>query len=166
MNGRDGVTLLRDRLRLPLDPKQALEGIFDGADQAAEYRVNDAAAGEVEGVGKRTDGKEIKTVVPARSVRQQRFRMCRTAYLAWRAGSEGEFAATPADTWRQQASRAFAAELLAPAQLLKARYGKTGLNSHTVERVANEWLCPAQIIVHQAKNNGIEVKGVETAAYF
>jgi hypothetical protein len=49
---------------------------------------------------------------------------------------------------------------------LKARYGKTGLNSHTVERVANEWLCPAQIIVHQAKNNGIEVKGVETAAYF
>jgi hypothetical protein len=92
--------------------------------------------------------------------------MCRTAYLAWRAGSEGEFAATPADTWRQQASRAFAAELLAPAQLLKGRYGKTGLNSHSVERLANEWLCPPQIIVHQAKNNNIEVKAVDTAAYF
>ena len=166
MNGRDGVTLLHERLRLPLDPKQALEGIFDGADQAAEYRANDSAAGEVEGVGRRTNGRELKTVVPARSVLQQRFRMCRTAYLAWRAGSEGEFAATPADTWRQQASRAFAAELLAPAQLLKGRYGKTGLNRHAVERLASEWLCPPQIIVHQAKNNGIEVKGVETAAYF
>jgi hypothetical protein len=167
-NGREGVTLLRDRLRLPLDPIQALKGIFDGADQAAEYRSNDndTGAGEVEGVGKRTDRREIKTVVPARSVRQQRFRMCRTVYLAWRAGSEGEFAATPADTWRQQASRAFAAELLAPAKLIEERYRKTGLNNHTVERLANEWLCPPQIIVHQAKNNGIEVKGDETAAYY
>jgi hypothetical protein len=49
---------------------------------------------------------------------------------------------------------------------LKGQYGKTGLNSHAVERLANEWLCPPQIIVHQAKNNGIEVKGVDTAAYF
>ncbi len=165
-NGREGVTLLRDRLGLSLDPIQALKGIFDGADQAAEYRATDTGAGEVEGVGKRSDRREIKAVVPARSVRQQRFRMCRTAYLAWRAGSEGEFAATPADTWRQQASRAFAAELLAPAALIKERYGKTGLNNHTLDRLANEWLCPPQIIVHQAKNNGIEVKGGETAAYF
>ncbi len=166
VNGHDGVTLLRDRLRLPLDPIQALKGIFDGADQATEYRVAETGAGEIEGVGKRTDRKEIKTAVPARSVRQQRFRMCRTAYLAWRAGSEGEFAATPADTWRQQASRAFAAELLAPAKLIAQRYGKTGLNNHAVERLATEWLCPPQIIVHQAKNHGIAVKGVETAAYF
>lgn len=166
INGRDGVTLLRDRLRLPLDPIQALKSIFDGADQAADYRVTELGAGEVEGVGMRTDRREIKTAVPARSVRQQRFRMCRTAYLAWRAGSEGEFAATPADTWRQQASRAFAAELLAPAQLIRQRYGKTGLNNHAVERLAAEWLCPPQIIVHQAKNHQIAVKGVETASYF
>jgi Zn-dependent peptidase ImmA (M78 family) len=92
--------------------------------------------------------------------------MCRTVYLAWRAGIEGEFAATPADTWRQQASRAFAAELLAPATLLRQRYGKTGLDNVAVERLASEWQCPPQIIVHQAKNNKIAVKGVETAAYF
>ena len=165
-NGRDGVTLLRERLKLPLDPIQALNGIFNGADQKAEYRVAEMGAGEVEGIGKRTDRKEIKMAVPARSARQQRFRMCRTAYLAWRAGSESEFAATPADTWRQQASRAFAAELLAPAQLISQRYGKTGLNNHAVERLATEWLCPPQTIVHQAKNHGINVKGIETAAYF
>lgn len=166
VNGHDGVKLLRSRLGLPLDPKQALQIIFQGADQAAEYRVDEFGAGEVEGLGRRTDRKEVKAAVPARSIRQQRFRMCRTVYLAWRAGTEGEFAATPADTWRQQASRAFAAELLAPATLLKQRYGKTGLNNVAVERLASEWQCPPQIIVHQAKNNRIAVKGVETAAYF
>lgn len=166
VNGRDGATMLRDRLNLPLDPIRALKIIFDGADQAPEYRVTEMEAGEVEGIGKRTDQREVKTAVAARSARQQRFRMCRTVFLAWRAGGESEFAATPADTWRQQASRAFAAELLAPAKLLEQRYGKTGLNKTAVERLATEWLCPPQIIVHQAKNHGIAVKGVETAAYF
>jgi Zn-dependent peptidase ImmA (M78 family) len=85
--------------------------------------------------------------------------------MAWRAGSNGDAAATSATTWRQQASRAFAAELLAPAALLKERAGKTGLTRDTLQRLANEWMCPQLAIIHQAENHKIPLKGVDRALH-
>lgn len=164
-NGHDGVQLLRQRLGLPLDPRQALKRLFDDPEDSDLDRVTELAPGTIEGVARR-EGSEVRAIVPARSIKQRRFRTCRATYLGWRAGSGIDVAATPADTWRQQASRAFAAELLAPAKLIKDRYGKTGLNQNSVERLSSEWLCPAQIIVHQANNHRIPVKGVEHAAVF
>ena len=161
-NGQEAVQHLRNRLDLPLDPRAALEKLFDGADSSRAYEAN---AASIEGLARR-QGSEIRISVPAHSVRQQRFRMCRATYLAWRAGSDSEVAATPAETWRQQASRAFAAELLAPAELLKQRFGRSGLNARVIERLADEWQCPPRTIVHQAENNRIPVTGVETASYY
>ena len=105
----------------------------------------------------------MHVLVAARSARQQRFRMCRAVYLGWRAGSNVEAAATRAITWRQQASRAFGAELLAPAKLLKERAGKAGLTKVSVERLASEWMCPPRAIVHQAQNHKIPLLDAETA---
>jgi hypothetical protein len=164
-NGIDAVELLRQRLKLPIDPRQALSKLFDDSEMGEPDRVSEVASGAVEGVARR-ENSEIRATVPARSIKQQRFRTCRTTYLGWRASSNSEVAITPAETWRQQASRAFAAELLAPAKLIKDRYGKTGLNRNSVERLSSEWLCPEQIIVHQAKNHDISVNGVEHAAVF
>lgn len=164
-NGHEAVELLRQRLNLPMDPRQAISRLLDDAESSEPDRTLEMASGAVEGVARR-EGSEIRATVPARSVKQRRFRTCRAAYLGWRAGSDSEVAITPAETWRQQASRAFAAELLAPAKLLRDRYGKTGLNQNSVERLSSEWLCPAQIIVHQASNYRIPVKGVEHAATF
>lgn len=164
-NGYEGVQLLRNRLGLPLDPQQSLAKIFDGADKADAERLQDYNPSAVEGLARR-QGSEIRIAVPARSTRQQRFRMCRATYLAWRAGPEADVAATPAETWRQQASRAFAAELLAPSDLLKQRFGRSGLNARSIERLADEWQCPPRTIAHQAQNNKVPVTGVETAAYF
>lgn len=164
-NGYDAVQLLRQRLRLPLDPKQALKRLFDDPEPSDLDRVAEVPSKTIESVARR-DGSEVRAIVPARSVKQKRFRTCRATYLGWRAGPNTDIAVTPAETWRQQASRAFAAELLAPAKLIKDRYGKTGLNQNSVERLSSEWLCPAQIIVHQANNHQIPVKGVEHAAVF
>jgi hypothetical protein len=164
-NGIDAVELLRQRLKLPMDPRQALRRLFDDPETGEADRVPEMASGAVEGVARR-ENSEIRATVPARSIKQKRFRTCRATYLGWRASSNTEIAITPAETWRQQASRAFAAELLAPAKLIKDRYGKTGLNRNSVERLSSEWLCPEQIIVHQAKNNEIVVKGVEHVAVF
>lgn len=162
-NGLEAVEHLRNRLGLPLEPRPALEKLFDGADSGRVHEPNATAA--IEGLARR-QGSEVRASVPARSVKQQRFRMCRTTYLAWRAGPDSEVAATPADTWRQQASRAFAAELLAPAALLKQRFGRSGLDARAVERLADEWQCPPRTIVHQAENNKVAVKGVGTAEYY
>lgn len=163
-NGYDGVQLLRQRLGLPLDPRQALKRLFDDPEGGDLDRFAEAS-GAVEGVARR-EGSEVRAIVPARSVKQKRFRTCRATYLGWRASSDTDVAVTAAETWRQQASRTFAAELLAPAKLIKDRYGKTGLNQNSVERLSSEWLCPTQIIVHQANNHRIPVKGVEHAAVF
>ena len=162
-NGHEAVELLRQRLRLPIDPKQALSRLFD--DSATNWMPETLTGGAIEGVARR-ESSEIRATVPARSLKQKRFRTCRATYLGWRASPSSEIAITPAETWRQQASRAFAAELLAPAKLIRGRFGKTGLNKVSVERLSSEWLCPEQIIVHQAKNQRIPVKGVEHAAVF
>jgi hypothetical protein len=92
----------------------------------------------VEGLAQRR-GNEVKAAVSARSRKQKRFRMCRTNYLSWRAGNTGhsDVAATTGDTWRQQASRAFAAEILAPAELLKECAGTSGLTQDVAERLSS-----------------------------
>ena len=109
-------------------------------------------------------GTDIRVIVSTRSQRQRRFRMCKGIYLAWRSGPHGEAAVTTAQTWRQQASRAFAAELLAPADLLKERTAKTGLTPHLLDRLANEWVCPTQAIVHQAENHGVPLGAYQFAS--
>ncbi len=164
-NGHEAVELLRQRLSLPIDPRQAMRRLFDDPENADGDRFPDTTPNALEGVARR-EGMEIRANVPARSVRQKRFRTCRATYLGWRVGSGTDIAITPAETWHQQASRAFAAELLAPAKLIQDRYGKTGLNSFAIERLASEWLCPPRIIVHQAKNHKIPVKGGDNAAVF
>jgi hypothetical protein len=157
--------MLRLRLGLPLEPKAAVDRVLDGADADEETRLDESTSVMLEGVARRHKS-DFQAAVPSWSQRQRRFRLCRTAYLAWRAGADTDVAATPAETWRQQASRSFAAELLAPGALLRERFGRTGMTKVAVGRLANEWMCPPRTIVHQAQNHGIKVAAAETAAYF
>jgi hypothetical protein len=164
-HGYDAAGMLRLRLRLPLDPLRAVDQVLAGADKTEQGRLDEYSPDAVEGLIRRHQG-EFRAAVPARSARQRRFRTCRATYLAWRAASNTEVAATPAETYRQQASRSFAAELMAPAALIKERFGRTGLTALSVEKLASEWMCPPRAIVLQAHNHGVVVKGAETAAYY
>ncbi len=164
MDGYDSARLLRSRIHLPEDPKAAIDQLLGDAVLYPEAQLENSPDDAVEGVIRRQKG-ELRALVAARSARQRRFRTCLAVYLGWRAGSNGDAAATGAITWRQQASRAFGAELLAPANLLKERAGKGGLTQLSVDRLASEWMCPPQAIVHQAQNHRIPLLGVETALY-
>jgi hypothetical protein len=164
-HGYDAANMLRLRLKLPVDPLKAVDQVLAGADKTEQGRLDDYAPDSVEGLIRRQHG-EFRTAVPARSARQRRFRTCRATYLAWRAASNTDVAATPAETYRQQASRSFAAELMAPASLIKERFGRSGLTARSVEQLANEWICPPRAIVHQAQNHGVAIRGVEHAAYY
>lgn len=162
--GYDTASLLRRRLGLDKDPsRRAADNILAGAGASDEPRgwFIDSAPASIEGVAQNQKN-EIRTTIPARSFRQRRFRLCRSVYLGWRAGSGNDAAATTADTWRQQASRAFAAELLAPAELLKERAGTAGLTQDDVEGLAEELACPVMAIIHQAENHRVRLRGVHS----
>jgi hypothetical protein len=164
-DGYDSARLLRSRIGLTPDPRRASETLLGDTLQSAQARLDDNTPASMEGLTRR-NGPEMRTIVSARSARQRRFRMYRAAYLAWRTGQDGEAAITTASTWRQQASRAFAAELLAPADLLRDRAGKGGLTQDVVERLATEWVCPPLAIIHQAQNHGVPLRGVQMAVHY
>lgn len=96
-------------------------------------------------------------LVAMRSVRgpTRRFLGSRAIYLSIHAGLEGPRLVTDARTWDQRASRAFAAELLAP------RAGVTALFDEAMQRdgsddalaeVAEHYRVSPQLVVHQLQN--------------
>ena len=164
-NGIDAVELLRQRLKLPMDPRQALRRMFDDPETGELDRVPEIASGAVEGVARR-ENFELRATVPARSIKQK------NSGPAERLTSGGAQVQTPKLRSRQprrggnRLAEHSPQSFLLQRNSLRIGYGKTGLNRNSVARLSSEWLCPEQIIVHQAKNNDIAVKGVEHAAVF
>ena len=72
-----------------------------------------------------------------------------------------ERAATDASTRRQQASRAFAAEMLAHRMALLERASSTGFDGEDIEQLASEFICPFEAVARQAYRAGIPLRGVE-----
>jgi hypothetical protein len=97
----------------------------------------------------------------ARSARQRRFRACAATYVAWTAQDGEDRAATEASTRRQQASRAFAAEMLAPQQTLIGRASRSGFDGDDLEDLASEFVCPYDTVMWQASRAGISLRGIE-----
>ena len=89
---------------------------------------------------------------------QQRFTTARAAFLAW-AGSSGEHLVTSAITRDQQASRAFAAELLAPTAFIRTKAANRVLSDHAIAEIAQSLGAPAGAVRYQARHAGIHVVG-------
>jgi len=107
------------------------------------------------------DNSTAKLATVARTAREQRFKACSAAYIAWKAGSGEDRASTPAFTRHQQASRAFAAELLSPRKYLQSRAPKHGFTSDQIEALAGELICPFETVARQAYHAKIPLRGVE-----
>lgn len=92
-----------------------------------------------------------------RSPRAERFALARAAFLAppVDAGFDGRLV-TDSLSWEQAASRAFAAELLAPAAALRERLGKVADDS-TVASLADEFDVAERVIEHQIENHRLAV---------
>ena len=88
-------------------------------------------------------------------VDSQRFLEARSLYHALAATRKSQRLVTEAGSWDQKASRAFAAELLAPRQALLNRLTESAADGETVDRLSSEFQASTLVIERQLENTGI-----------
>jgi hypothetical protein len=151
---------LRSRLGLGVQkPRKEVDDLLGGVASNGAV-LTERGPGPVTGLIHRVNGvAHIGTV--AKSGRQRRFRSCAAAYIAW-CSKSGDFrAGTAAITRRQQASRAFAAEILAPRQYLFERAGNSSLTEEDIEKEAGKLMAPYDTVLWQAWRGGVSLWDVE-----
>jgi hypothetical protein len=154
------ASALRTRLGLGgQHPKKAVDELLGGV-ASKEAVLTEKGPAPLTGLIHRSNGvAHIGTV--ARSARQRRFRACAATYIAWLSKSGDMRAGTVAFTRQQQASRAFAAELVAPRQYLFERSGNTGLTEEDIEKEAGKLIAPFETVLWQAWRGGVSLLDVE-----
>lgn len=86
------------------------------------------------------------------------FSAARASFLAWVGGESDSRLVTTARTRQQRASRAFGAELLAPAAYLRKRLGKDrDVSPFTLDKVSSDIGVASTIVRLQAQNNGYRI---------
>lgn len=140
------------------DPGLAIKRLFDDI-LDKETLVLPGGPSSIDALARRVNG-TVQGGLLKLHPRQRRFHGCRFLYLGWRSTDGQETAATAAATRKQQASRAFAAELIAPYRSLQERAGRHGLTTEDINKIAEEFTCPEWVIDHQARNHGIRLRGI------
>jgi hypothetical protein len=160
--GRHAADVLRQNTGAGADtesPRKHLEEVFGSILLRQSASFSEAPASIAALISRNDTLASIATV--ARSAREQRFKVCTAAYIGWAGISGEDRLATAAFTRHQQASRAFAAELLAPRNYLQGRAPTHGFTSDQIESIAGELICPNETVVWQAHHAGIPLRGVE-----
>lgn len=140
-------------------PKKAVEEVL-GRAAFPEGEVAGTGPNGLTAIVKRFENSaRIATI--AKSARQRRFRACTAIYMAWTSEAGEDRASTEAITRRQQAGRAFAAEMLAPKEELLDRAPRHGFDSDDLETIASDFVCPYPTVMWQAHRAGIPLRGVE-----
>ncbi|MFZ0210503.1 MAG: hypothetical protein WAL59_31100 [Roseiarcus sp.] len=157
--GFHAAKALRARLGLGDNPRKAVVTLLGGTAAKSSVLAENGPA-PVTGLTHRTNGlAHIGTL--ARSARQRHFRASAAAYIAWCSQPGDIRAGTVAFTRRQQASRAFAAELVAPRSYLFERGGKAGFTEEDIEEVAGDLVAPHDTVYWQALRGGVPLLDVE-----
>lgn len=106
-----------------------------------------AAAG-----GKR---KHVGFVLKEGRPESQRFRLCRLIYHYMTTGSANAWAISNAATQQQRSGRAFAAEFLAPHEVLAAHAADKTPDDDLIDSLAARFRVSPMVIHHQLENHGI-----------
>jgi hypothetical protein len=123
-------------------------------DKGAEKSTESLNTQFVSGAVSRTDD-NTRVALVGTNVAQRKFSAARAAFLAWSTEKISSRLVTTARTRDQQASRAFAAELLAPAKYLKKRLGdRNEISSFQLDKLSEEMGIASTVVHYQAKNNG------------
>jgi hypothetical protein len=153
-HGYEAARMVRRKLQLEgLSPHRVVDTIFGAAVRGDAPAFDGTKPTALEGMAGRRAG-TMRVAIPKVSAQLRRATLCRASYLAWRIGDGEASAVTTAGTLDQQASRAFAAEMLAPAEWLRERAGPNGLTANDIEAIAEENICPETTVIWQAYNNG------------
>jgi len=150
---------LAERLGLHQGPRKAVNELL-GAAVKNDANLSRKGPAILTALVQRRNGVAHVGAIAA-SARQQRFRACAATFLAWTADSGDDRAATVALTRGQQASRAFAAEMLAPRVYLQERANRYGFTADDIEEQASILICPYDTVLWQASRAGIPLRGVD-----
>jgi len=102
------------------------------------------------------DQKKMKLAFSSGADRE--FAAARASFLAWLSGEKDSRLVTTARTRQQRASRAFGAELLAPAGYLKKRLGREkDVSPFVLDKVSSDIGVASTIVRWQAQNNGYRI---------
>ncbi len=159
-HGYDAAGKLRAKLELNGRRLRSIEevvALFDGAgDRSCVVTVDSPADGlkAVIGVGEDEAPGFVLAWSPLDMTR--RFAFCRAVY-GYLAPALLDRASIVADvrTERQQASRAFAAEFLAPSHLIRDAVSRPVLDSDSIDELAEDFAVSSWVIRHQVRNHQI-----------
>lgn len=146
---------LSDRSKLA-DLDQALRDVLGPSKQSWDDERNgsDGARGSIDAVVQVNGGPALAAT--DRCDRGRRFLLARALHhwLFARSTEEPHRLLTRANDWQQAASRAFAAELLAPAAAIEEKLGGTG-GWEEEEELAAHFNVSTMAIAHQLENHGL-----------
>ncbi len=106
-------------------------------------------------VGQSNSGTIIAAGPMNRHAYNQRFMNARIVFHALATSRETQRLVTEAYSWDQKASRAFAAEFLAPQQALINRLSRSTADPLTVSKLSQEYGASTYVIVRQLENAGV-----------
>lgn len=134
-------------------------GIDPDASDASGVIDDELATTRLSGGMKRQDD-TMQIALAEPDLPRRRFAAARGAFLGWSSGmSSSSHLITTARTRDQQASRAFAAELLAPSDYIRGRAGGSAISTYRVEEIARELDVTPAVVRWQAQNNRLSVVG-------
>jgi hypothetical protein len=107
--------------------------------------------------GMRRDDMIMRMALADPNLQRRRFAAARGAFLGWSSEAVSSHLITSARTRKQQASRAFAAEMLAPFDYIRTRAGGTAISMYRVEEIANELEVSPAVVKWQAHDNNLHV---------
>ncbi|MGO9109194.1 MAG: ImmA/IrrE family metallo-endopeptidase [Thermoguttaceae bacterium] len=145
-----------------LSPKSPLDSVEPVAQYVAgktiRFEDRDHAPGQgIRAIVGRSAG-DIVCAGPMRPrVDSKRFLIARSLYHAMVTAQSSHRLVTDAFSWEQKASRAFAAELLAPRWALAQRISTSDADFDAVESLSREFKASTMVIENQLENAGISL---------
>ena len=149
---------MRREFRISNADPEGGERFLAALDLASLMPIDRQRADRISG-GLRCNEDRMRLAVFDELLPQQRFTAARAAFLGWAHGVNGSHLITSAITRDQQASRAFAAELLAPVGYIRTKATNRVLSEYAIDEIARSLNAPAGAVRYQAKHAGIHVVG-------
>jgi hypothetical protein len=145
-------------LESPLNSVESVAGAVTGRRLRIEDRNHIPGQGIRAIVGRsETDGEIVAAGPRAAREDSQRFLSARSLYHALVTTGTSRRLVTDAYSWDQKASRAFAAELIAPQQALACRVTGPSADSSQIELLGREFRASTIVIEKQLENAGVSL---------
>jgi hypothetical protein len=159
--GKEAARVARSALSISSTDPQGADAFFEklklGGRSIAPSGRDTNTAIIVSGAYDRQDN-EMQLVLSEQEEPRRRFAASRAAFLAWAKPAKGARLVTGARTRDQAASRAFAAELLAPIDYLRRRAGSTKtLSTFQINDLAADLNVSPWVVKYQAQNNRLHI---------